>query len=122
MSANLDRFATLTRELAEIATRVIRERLGVPADQAERIGLQLAQDVCDEFRGQLIYIPANALAKVDQRDREMLALYVSRGRNIEAVIERFGVCMQTAYKRVRLAEAAEYALRQDTLFPEELGR
>ena len=118
MSANMDRCATLTRELAEIATRVIRERLGVPADQAERIGLQLAQDVCDEFRGQLIYIPANMLAKVDQRDREMLALYVASGRNIETVMERFGVCMQTAYKRVRLAEAAEYALRQDTLFPE----
>lgn len=118
MSVNQDRYATLTRELAEISARIICEQLSVPDDRAEAVGLKIAVEVCDELRGQLVYIPANRLAKIDQRDRDMLSTYIASGRSIHAVMEKFDVCMQTAYKRVRLAEAAAYALRQGALFPE----
>lgn len=116
-SANLDRLTTFTRELADIACRIAQARCGLAPDAAAEFGLQLSQEVCNEFKGEIIYVGANYLAKVDERDREMLALYVASGRNIEVVMEKFDVCMQTAYKRVRLAEAAAYALRQGVLFP-----
>jgi len=116
MSANLDRFANLTRELADVATRIVRDELAVPEERAAEIGMQIAQDVCSEFGGQLIYIPMNALAKIDQRDRDMFSLYLANGRDAVAVAKHFGVCIQTAYRRIKLVESAAYALRQGALF------
>lgn len=116
MSANLDRFATFTRELADITARVLQDRLALDTAAAGPVGLDVAQQVSAEFAGQLIYVPSNARAKLDQRDRAMLALYQATDRNIDAVAKQFGVSVNTAYLRIRLAEAAAYALRQGGLF------
>lgn len=117
MSANLELFATFARELAELAARIAQAELDISDAQASAFGLRLSQQVCQEYAGQQVYIPSNTLAQIDQRDRDMLAMYVATGRDINAVVKHFGVCTQTAYKRIRLAEAAAYALRQVALFP-----
>lgn len=116
MSANLDRLATFTRELAEFAARTLRQELNLPEDQAVEIGVKIAQGGCREFAGELIYVPMDMMAQIDERDREMLAAYIACGRDIVPVAKEFDVCVQTAYRRIRLAEAAGYARRQGTLF------
>lgn len=116
MSANLARFATFTRELADIAARVLQDRLGATEADATELGLHIAQQVCSEFSGQTIYVPSNARATIDDRDRAMLALYLKTGKNIDAVAKTFGVSMNTAYLRIRLAKAADYQSRQAGLF------
>lgn len=116
MSANLDRFATFTRELADFTARTLQDELGLPESRAQELGLRISLGVCEEFAGEIIYVAKDTLAKVDQRDREMLAVYIAANRDILAVVKQFDVCVQTAYRRVRIAEAAAYALRQGGLF------
>lgn len=116
MSTNMDRYAAFTRELADFTARTLQEDLELPDERAHELGLKIALGVSDEFAGEIIYVGKNTLAKVDQRDRDMLAVFVANGRDILPVVKQFGVCMQTAYKRVRIAEAAENALRQGALF------
>lgn len=116
MSANLDRFATFTRELADLAARTLREELDLPEDRSQALGLKISLSVCEEFAGEIIYVAKDTLAKVDQRDRDMLAAYVANNRDILVVAKQFDVCVQTAYRRIKVAEASAYALRQGALF------
>ncbi|MBN8479500.1 MAG: hypothetical protein J0L91_11085 [Burkholderiales bacterium] len=116
MSANLDRLATFTRELAEFAARTLREELGLPEDQAIDLGVKIAHGGCQEFKGEIIYVPKDKMAAIDARDLDMLAAYIAAGRDIVPVAKQFDVCVQTAYRRIRLAEAAAYAQRQGALF------
>lgn len=115
MSANLDRYATFTRELADLAARTLRDELDLPQDRAHELGLRISLAVCEEFAGEIIYVAKDTLAKVDARDRQMLAAYIANGRNITPVAKEFGVCVQTAYRRIRMAEDADYATRQPEL-------
>lgn len=119
MSANLDRLATFTRELAEFAARTLSEELGLPEDQAIDLGIKIAQGGCREFKGEIIYVPKDRFTEIDQRDLDMLAAYVAAGRNITPVAKQFDVCVQTAYRRIRLLEGTLYAKRQGALFDGE---
>lgn len=116
MSANVDRVATFTRELAEISARVVADALDIPADQAAEIGMKISCQVCDDYSGQLIYIPSGYAARIDERDQALYAAYVASQRDIVATARQFGVTVKTAYQRVRLVEAADYARRQGGLF------
>lgn len=119
MSANLDRVATFTRELAEISARVVGDALKVPADQAAEIGLKIASQVCDDYSGQLIYVPSGFAVRINERDQAMYAAYVASSRDIVATARQFDVTVKTAYQRVRMVEAADYARRQGALFDAE---
>lgn len=115
MSTNLDRLATFTRELAEFAASTLSAELGLSEDQAIALGIKIAQGGCRNFKGEIIYVPIDKLAQIDQRDLDMLAAYVAAGRDITPVARQFGVCVQTAYRRIRLLEAELYAQRQGAL-------
>ncbi|MGB3749405.1 MAG: Mor transcription activator family protein [Rhodanobacter sp.] len=116
MSTNLDRVATFTRELAETSARVLVDVLKVPDDQAAEIGLKIASQVCDDYRGQLIYIPSGFAVRINERDQAMHAAYVASGRDIVATARQFDVTVKTAYQRIRMVEASDYAQRQGALF------
>lgn len=118
MSGNLDRVAALVRELADVTARVLQEQLKLPAEQAGAIGMETAQAFCNEFGGEVVYIPTGYAVRLDQRDRAMYALYIKTQRDIHAVAREFGVSIHTAYRRVALVESAEYAARQPQLFEE----
>lgn len=115
-SANLDRVASFTRELAEVASRVLQRQLKVPAGQADELGLQIASQICDEYGGQLIYVPTGFALRISQRDEDLHAYYVAHQRDIAATAKQFEVTVKTAYQRIRMVEAAQYALRQGSLF------
>jgi Mor family transcriptional regulator len=116
VSKNLDRVTALVRELADLVSRTAIERLAVPPEVAAELGLETAQAFCTEYGGQVIYIPAGFAVRINQRDREMFDLFVSSGRNINAVTKKFGCSIHTAYRRIKLVEAAQYAERQPNLF------
>jgi Mor family transcriptional regulator len=118
VSDNLARVASLVRDLADLVGRVAIERLGLPADEAAALGLEAAQTFCSEFGGQHVYVPLGFAVRIEQRDREMFEEYVRSGRDIQAVVRAFNCSIHTAYRRVKLVEAAAYAARQQTLFDE----
>ena len=119
MSVNLDRVAAFARELADIVTRVVRDEVEVSDARAAEIGMTSAQKVCDEFAGQLIYVPMGFAVRISERDQAMYAEYLDNGRDAAAIAKKFGVSVQTAYKRIRLVEAAAYADAQGALFDQE---
>lgn len=118
MSANLERVATFTRELAEISAREIAVAFKIPANDAADLGLRIATQVCTEYAGELIYIPTGFAVRIDQRDQDMYAAWRASGKNIVTTAKQFGVTVKTAYQRIRLVEAADYARRQSELFPD----
>lgn len=105
MSFNRDRVTGLARALSEIATRVVEDRFAISAQEAADVGARITQDVCDGFQSELIYFPFNRRAKADERGRAMLAAFVAADGDIVPVAKQFGVCVQTAYRRVRIAKA-----------------
>jgi Mor family transcriptional regulator len=118
MSANAERVPALMLELADVAQRVIQARCKVSPDEARDAGLEIVREVCTEFGGELLYIPKGTALAIDERDRAMFRRYVEVGRDIQVVVREFDICVQQAYRRVKLVERAEYHRRQPGLFPE----
>lgn len=116
MSANMAQLASFTRDLADVVAFELKRHLTITDKQAGELGLTCAQKACDEFAGQLIYVPMNIALRISERDRALYALYVSNGRNINATAKEFDCSVQTAYKRVRMIETAEFNARQGALF------
>lgn len=121
MSDNLARIATMLRDLAEIAGDELRQVLKLDQEQSEELGLRIAQRFCDEWGGQMVYIPSGYTLRLSQRDREMHDEYVRSGRDIGTVARKFSVSIHTAYRRIRLIEADDHATRQPGLFQEGEG-
>lgn len=118
MSANTDRVAALIRDFGDLGGDVLQEQLQLPSAQAKELGLRIAQRVCSEYKGILIYIPAGFAAEISERDQ---ALYVEhcKGRDAADLAQEFGLSVQQIYKRLRLVGAQEQAKRQPGLFDGE---
>lgn len=118
VAGNLDRVTGFARELAEVVAHEVQAAIDVPPERAAEIGLRCAQRACDEFAGQILYVPLGMALRISERDRTMYDIYRSNGRDVAAVAKEFGLSIQTAYKRIALVEAAEYCARQGALFNE----
>lgn len=116
VSANFERYSAFTRALADFTARTLQDELDLEADRAQEIGLKISLGVSEEFAGENLYVAKDTQVKTDQRDREMLSVYIASGRDILVVAKQFGVCVQTAYRRVRITEAALNAERQGSFF------
>lgn len=119
MSVNFARATAFTRDLADVVSRKLQAELSLPADQAGEIGMACAQEMCDEFGGELLYVGKGWLLKISERDRELHTFYVKSGRDIVATAKQFDLGVQAAYKRVRLFETAEFNSRQGALFRDD---
>lgn len=118
MSANYNRVADFARDLGDTIAREIKRQLNLSEARAVEIGVGCAQRICDEYRGELIYVPIGT-TRIDKRDRELVDFYRSHGDDIVAVAKHFDLCVQTAYKRIRVVEAAELNARQGGLFEDD---
>lgn len=116
MSDNLSRVPELLNDLADLVGRTVVDQLGLTAEQAAELGLEVAQAFCGEFGGQVVYIPVGYSLKIDQRDRDLYAAYLKAGRDIHAAAKAAGVSIHTAYRRVKLIETREFHERQPGLF------
>lgn len=119
MSDNLSRVPALLNDLADLVGRLAVDRLALAPERAADLGMEIAQAFCDEFGGEVIYIPVGYALRIDQRDRELYAAYLKSGRNIHAAAKAAGVSVHTAYRRVKLVETRELAERQPQLFGDE---
>lgn len=116
MADNLERVTAFARDIAEVVAREVQDALAVGAQEAADIGLRAAQAVCDEYAGLNIYVPMGMSIRIAARDQAMLDDYVANGRDAAAIARKYGLSIQTAYKRLRMVEAATYAQRQPGLF------
>jgi Mor family transcriptional regulator len=117
MSANFDRVATFMRELADTIARGVKSRVSELSEgRAVEIGFEIAREACEEYGGQLLYVPKGHALQITERDRSLYEFYMANGRDIVATAKKFEVSMQTAYLRIRLVVAADIAERQGTLF------
>jgi|GEM_PF-1570437 len=116
MSSSTERLATFMVDLADISARVIVDKLKVAPELAVDVGLQIATELCDDYRGQPFYVPAGFAVRISERDQAMHAAYVASHRDIVATARQFDVTVKTAYQRIRMVEAADYARRQGALF------
>jgi len=115
MSANYNRVAEFSRDLCDIIAREVKRQLDLPEAKAIEIGSGCAQRICDEYRGELIYVPIGS-TRIDKRDRELIEFHRKNGEDIRTTAKQFDLCVQTAYRRIRIIEAAEYDERQGGLF------
>jgi len=120
MSANFDRVASFMRDLGDLIARQAKSQLSIPEAQAIEFGMGCSQKACDEFRGELLYVPMGFALQVAARDRELYAFYLAHGRNIVPTAKEFECSVQTAYRRVRLVELADFNERQGGLFDENV--
>jgi len=117
MSANYNRVADFARDLGETIAHEMKRQLNLPEAKAIEIGVGCAQRICDEYRGELIYVPIGS-TRIDKRDRELIDYYRAHGKDVVTTAKQFDLCVQTVYRRVKLIEAAEYNERQGGLFEE----
>jgi Mor family transcriptional regulator len=116
VSANFDRVASFMRDLGDLIARQAKQQLSMPEAQAVEFGMHCSQQACDEFRGELLYVPMGYALQIAARDIELYAFYEAHGRNIVPTAKQFECSVQTAYRRVRLVELADINERQGGLF------
>jgi Mor family transcriptional regulator len=116
VSANFERVASFMRDLGDTVAREVKRELNLSEARAVEIGMACAQKACEEYGGQLIYVPLGLALQISARDRELYAFYTDNGRDIVATAKQFNCSVQTAYKRVRMVETAAYNDRQGALF------
>lgn len=116
MSANFERVTGFMRDLGDVVGRELRARLKLSDKECMEIGLHCSRKACEEFGGELVYIPIGMALQISERDREMYAFYVQSGRNIQATSKKFDLGVAGAYKRIHMIEEAEFNKRQGALF------
>jgi Mor family transcriptional regulator len=115
VSANYSRVADFARDLGETIAHEMKRQLGLPEARAIEIGVGCAQRICDEYRGELIYVPIGS-TRIDKRDRELIEYHRSHGKDVVATAKQFDLCVQTVYRRIKIIETAELNERQGGLF------
>lgn len=70
-SANFDRAATFMRDLAEIISPQLHAGLGLPKERSAELGMDCSEKVCEQFSGELIYVPQGLSIRITERDRAM---------------------------------------------------
>jgi Mor family transcriptional regulator len=116
MSENFERFTGFMRDLGDVVCRELKARLKLSDDDALTIGMHCSRRVCEEFRGELLYVPIGRALQISERDHEMYAYYVASKRNIRATAKKYDLGIQGAYKRIHMIEESQYKTRQGALF------
>lgn len=102
--------------LSDLADRVaikLAER-GIDTDTASDIAQTVADDMAGHWGGQLVYFPKGMYAILSKRDRQIYSEFT--GHNHDTLAEKYGVCVQTVYRIVKLMRRAVIAEAHDDLF------
>ncbi len=89
----------------------------MPAADAVMMGKKLAQHLCRNWGGQLIYIPKNQGGELDERDRQIYAEF--NGRNHHELAKKYGLAVQQIYKIVKAGKLQFLAQSQQALFDDD---
>ncbi|WP_341674964.1 Mor transcription activator family protein [Niveibacterium sp. SC-1] len=104
MTAQIDR----SIRLLSILTSALRDEMGMPEQDAARLGEQLVRHMSTRVGGAEVYCPKRL--EVDRAQRDAAILRDFTGRNLAEVCRRYGVSKTTVYRvvgeRPRQGEAA----------------
>jgi len=115
MSDKIDekRGVQVLRAIAD-SVRDTLTRQGLPAELAERSGLDAAEGVRETFGGEQVYISTGYALAISQRDREIYRLF--NGNNHRQLSKKFQVTERAIYHIIARVRQAEMDERQDTLW------
>lgn len=84
--------------------------------QATKLASQVAQEIAEDFGGEVIYIPKGMLLLLSKRD---LAIWQEfNGKNHNELARKYGVSVPWVYKIVKRVQQEEVGKRQMDMFAE----
>lgn len=89
----------LLQDLAAKLERTAQEQLGVPAEKARLFATEAVGLIADDWGGQLIYVPMNAVGRRTQRNLNIWKEF--RGDNHAELATRHGLCIQRIYEIIK---------------------
>ena len=104
-----------TELLQDLATKLeltAQEQLDVSADKARLFAIEAVGLIADDWGGQLIYIPMNAVGRRTQRNLKIWKEF--KGDNHAELATRYGLCVQTVYEIIKAMQRL-HAPRQGSL-------
>lgn len=108
-----NRVPELIADLEAQAVAFLTERQ-MSTHDAVLMSKKLAQHLCRNWGGQLIYIPKNQGGELDERDRQIYAEF--NGRNHHELAKKYDLAVQQIYKIVKAGRAQFLAQNQQALF------
>lgn len=91
--------AELLQDLADNVKAILMEIVEMPADKADQVGMEIANRMSDNWRGQIIYFPAGLSAKIHTRDLQIWDEFT--GNNHSQLAKKYEVSLQWVYKIVK---------------------
>lgn len=103
--------------LADVAAHAadIVKDFNLPDDIAEQIGAAVADNMADNWGGQVLTFPKNYAYKLAQRDRRILEAF-RKDPNYATIARANGMTERGVRKLLRRAESRDRDLRQQQLF------
>lgn len=111
-------YPKLIRELAEVVDRKLKDR-GIEPRDAQAVAEDVAEHVREHFGGQPLYWAKGETMRQRHRREQMWEMF--DGRNYAEIAQRFGLCLQQAYRQVAIARSEQLARRQGRLFEDNHG-
>jgi len=106
-------YPPVLRELAELVEGELI-KVDVPPERAAAIAETAAEHVRERFGGQPVYWPKGHTMRAKRRRAAMWAAFT--GDNYREIAERFGMCVQQAYKAIAIAKSEHIGKTQGELF------
>lgn len=110
--------ATLRAELLQWVSEHCAHLLteyGIDADLAEQAGCALADDLAEEWGGQVISFPKDHFYHLAKRDQELLAAHRA-GESMAAIAMRMRITARAVRKIIKRADQRDPDRRQPALF------
>lgn len=89
----------LLQDLAAKLERTAQEQLGVGSDKARRFATEAVGLIADDWGGQLIYVPMNAVGRRTQRNLQIWREF--KGDNHAELATRHNLCVQRVYEIIK---------------------
>lgn len=86
----------LLQDLAAKLERTAQEQLGVTVDKARLFATEAVGLIADDWGGQLIYVPMNAVGRRTQRNLKIWREFT--GDNHAELATRYNLCVQRVYE------------------------
>ncbi|MDP3848103.1 MAG: Mor transcription activator family protein [Pseudomonas sp.] len=102
-------------ELAASMAAVIGDRLrkcGVDEHRADRIALEVLDEVRSQYGGQNVYFARDTQSKSSARDNEIFDRFDRNELTIPGIVEQYGISLQWAYQIIRKIRAARREERE----------
>lgn len=106
--------ADLLSDLAAKVAQALAEKAGIAIQDAEEIGIDIAEAVAKDWGGQVIYVPKNLAYDVSKKHLEIYGKFT--GHNHAELASEYNMAMPTVYRILRRVQARLQSENQSDLF------